>query len=334
MYRADTAVTALLKKAKFGKPVFAMGHSRLITNGLADNQPVYRDSVCLIHNGIIVNHEDLWEKTQKKRKQEIDTEIIAAIIAEDIENGVPVEQAHERVLSLCKGIVACAVALPKLGKLCLFSNNGSLYLGKKDGAWHFASEEFPLKQLRCSGIRQIKDAVILDIPVSADAPEIHETNSRKVNLIPELGTHADEERLLTYFQPNLRRCIKCILPETMPFINFDEHGVCNYCRHYKPRNKPRPVEELFKLVESYRRKDGDDCIVPFSGGRDSCFGLHLIVNELKMKPITYTYDWGMVRDPGRRNISSMSAAHDVDNIIVAADIDKKRMNNARNLKAW
>ena len=103
-------------------------------------------------------------------------------------------------------------------------------------------------------------------------------------------------------------------------IRFDEQGVCNYCHNYKPRNKPRPTSEIFNLVERYRRTEGDDCIVPFSGGRDSCYGLHLIVNELKMKPITYTYDWGMVTDLGRRNISRMCAQLGVENIIVAGSL--------------
>ena len=88
----------------------------------------------------------------------------------------------------------------------------------------------------------------------------------------------------------------------MPYITFDENGVCNYCKSYKLRNIPKPKDELFKLVEPYRKQNQQDCIVPFSGGRDSCFGLHLIVNELKMKPIAYTYDWGMVTDL-RRNIA-------------------------------
>ena len=120
----------------------------------------------------------------------------------------------------------------------------------------------------------------------------------------------------------------------MPYISFDEQGVCNYCNNYKPRNNPKPKEELFDLVTPYRRSKGADCIVPFSGGRDSCWGLHLIVNELKMKPITYTYDWGMVTDLGRRNISRMCAQLGVENIIIAADISKKRHNIAMNLKAW
>ena len=53
-----------------------------------------------------------------------------------------------------------------------------------------------------------------------------------------------------------------------------------------------------------------------------------------MKPITYTYDWGMVSDLGRRNISRMCAKLGVENIIVAADITQKRKNIATNLKAW
>ena len=31
---------------------------------------------------------------------------------------------------------------------------------------------------------------------------------------------------------SLQRCTKCLLPETFPFIVYDEDGVCNYCHHY------------------------------------------------------------------------------------------------------
>ena len=40
----------------------------------------------------------------------------------------------------------------------------------------------------------------------------------------------------------------------------------------------------------------------FSGGRDGGW-LHLIVKELGLKAVAYTYDWGLVTDLGRRNIS-------------------------------
>jgi len=95
-----------------------------------------------------------------------------------------------------------------------------------------------------------------------------------------------------------------------------------------------PKKNCLNWLSPDRRAYGDDCLVPFSGGRDSCYGLHLIVKELKMKPITYTYDWGMVTDLGRRNISRMSAELGVENIIVADDIALKRQNIAKNLSAW
>ena len=74
--------------------------------------------------------------------------------------------------------------------------------------------------------------------------------------------------------------------------------------------------------------------MPFSGGRDSCYSLHLIVKELNLRPVTYTYDWGMVTDLGRRNISRMCSELGVENIIVAADISLKRKNIRMNLEAW
>lgn len=332
--RATGSVTRLLKDVDPHPTEFIMGHSRLITNGLEDNQPVIRDSVCVLHNGIVVNHESLWPSLNRSPNQEIDTEIIAAITAEALENGESVEDISKQVLSRCDGVVACALALPEHGKLCLFSNNGSLYAGRKGDAVYFASEKFPLTELECSGVEQVREGLVIDIPESVADVVVNERNRRTTNLIPALGKHAAEEKLLEFKQHELRRCSKCVLPETMPFIRFDHDGVCNYCTNYQLRNKPRPTEELFGLVEPFRRVGSEDCIVPFSGGRDSCYGLHLICNELKMKPITYTYDWGMVTDLGRRNISRMCARLGVENIIVAADITKKRKNIANNLKAW
>jgi glucosamine--fructose-6-phosphate aminotransferase (isomerizing) len=335
LYRAPIRITNLLRRVSCKASHFVMGHSRLITNGLSDDQPVYRDATCVIHNGIVVNYEILWKKTNRTKNQEIDTEIIAAIAADALDDGVAVEQISQKVLEACRGTVACALAFPKLGKLYLFSNNGSLYVGKKDGSYYFSSEQFPLILLGCIDVDQVRqNGKIIDIPKSTNEPAIHEIKNRTENLIPAIGKYQDEENLLVYPQQQLRRCKRCILPETMPFIKFDKDGVCNYCRNYKLRNKPRPVEEFLNLIESYRRITGNDCIVPFSGGRDSSYGLHLITKELKMKPITYTYDWGMVTDLGRRNVSRMCAELGVENIIIADDISWKRGNIARNFKAW
>jgi hypothetical protein len=333
-YRADFPVDRLLKRIPPLGHLF-FGHSRLVTNGTGDNQPVSREQILVLHNGIVVNEESVWQALGKTPELEIDTEVIPAIIASHLDSGGTVETAAERVLSLTEGVVACAVLIPQLGKLLLFSNNGSLYVGDKSKGTVFSSERYPLEQIGAENIRQVRgEAEILDVPEQAEQIEVREWANRSVDLVPGLGFSASEEALLQYPQPNFRRCTRCILPETMPFISFDSDGVCNYCLSYKTRNQPRPKEELFALIEPYRREHGDEVVVPFSGGRDSSYGLHLIVHELGLRPITYTYDWGMVTDLGRRNVSRMSAKLGVENIIVAADITKKRDHIRRNLNAW
>lgn len=332
--RADFDVLKLLKEKWPDSAQVSLGHSRLITNGLADNQPVVRDGVLVLHNGIVVNADELWRELSVDRELQIDTEVIAGIAVDHIEAGRDVADLPHRILEACRGVVACAVYLNRLGKLLLFSNNGSLYIGELEESHYFSSEYFPLAEIGCPDIVQIKDdAVILDVP-AIDAVDITDHGRRTEDLIPSLAFNAEEDRLLIYPEYSLRRCSRCILPETMPFIHFDDDGVCNYCLNYTLRNVPRAKEELFDLVEPYRRGGPADCILPFSGGRDSCYGLHLVVNELGMNPITYTYDWGMVTDLGRRNISRMCSQLGVENIIVAADISKKRRNIAMNLKAW
>lgn len=334
--RADYDIDKLLSKVKPYKSTIVLGHSRLITNGLGDNQPVVRGKIAAIHNGIIVNEDEVWSKLTVKRLLNIDSELIVAIAEEHLSLNKQIDELPGVILSMCKGVIACAMVLPEHGKLLLFSNNGSLYIGESEGKTYFASERYGLQLINCNNIVQIKEEYkIIDIPNSSAEFNIIDEKTRIENLIPEFKFNTIEEGLLLYEKNDIKRCTKCILPETMPFIKFDSLGVCNYCNTYTPRNNPKPKEELFELIEPYRRKGKElDCIVPFSGGRDSCYGLHLIVNELKMKPVTYTYDWGMVTDLGRRNISRMCAQMGVENIIVAADISQKRKNIRMNLEAW
>ena len=57
VYRADYKITRLVPQVNLRQSKVVLGHSRLITNGISDNQPVVRDNVCVLHNGIVVNHE-------------------------------------------------------------------------------------------------------------------------------------------------------------------------------------------------------------------------------------------------------------------------------------
>ncbi|MEK7463292.1 MAG: N-acetyl sugar amidotransferase [Patescibacteria group bacterium] len=103
----------------------------------------------------------------------------------------------------------------------------------------------------------------------------------------------------THILNNLRRCARCTLPETHETIIFDGEGVCNICRAAETKkdvidwNKRK--QELKKIVEQYKGTGDYDCIVPFSGGKDSTFTLWYIVKELGMKPLVVSFDHGFYR---------------------------------------
>lgn len=133
----------------------------------------------------------------------------------------------------------------------------------------------------------------------------------------------------------LKRCTRCILPETFPFIEFDEKGVCNYCRNYVIKYKSDQISVFYKLIDKYRKRDGsEECIIPFSGGRDSSFVLHFVQREMGLNPIALTYDWGMGTDMANRNIKRICGKLGVRNVIISADIRRKRENIRKNISAW
>lgn len=132
----------------------------------------------------------------------------------------------------------------------------------------------------------------------------------------------------------LRRCSRCVLPETMPFIEFDGDGVCNYCRTYRKREYVGE-EAVRRMADSLRRTGGEcDSLVSFSGGRDSSYGLHYFVRELGLHPLAFSYDWGMVTDLAIRNQRRMCERLGVKLVTVTADLAVKRCNIRKNILAW
>ena len=331
--RADHSIDQLLKSLETTECQLLFGHSRLITNGMADNQPVVLEGILVIHNGIVVNTDDVWKHLARAPQLEVDTEVIAAIAQEHVKKFGSLKGVTEQILALCKGSMSCVVVSTASSEMVLFSNTGSMFRAKLGSADLFSSERFPLDQLGAGGVQQVYSEVLLTTPEIQNV-KVGDLKRDRSNFVPRFHFNESEFRVLEHAQPDLQRCSKCILPITMPFIEFDEDGVCNFCKNYKIRNSPKPTSEMESLLAKYRRTSGTEAIMPFSGGRDSSFALHLAVKELGLKVLAYTYDWGMVTDLGRRNISRMCAELGVENIVVAADIDKKRKYIRRNLEAW
>ena len=82
----------------------------------------------------------------------------------------------------------------------------------------------------------------------------------------------------------MKSCSKCLLPETHETIEFDNHGVCNICNQHKFKKEKidwfKKSEEFNNIINKYRSKYPYDCIVPFSGGKDSVFTLYKLAHEI------------------------------------------------------
>lgn len=107
------------------------------------------------------------------------------------------------------------------------------------------------------------------------------------------------------FPDNLRRCKRCLLPETYETIEFDGEGVCNICRSAEHKGTGIDWDErkrlLDALIEKYRGKGDYDCIVPYSGGKDSTFQLYYLIKEYGLKPLVVRFNQGFMRPTIQEN---------------------------------
>lgn len=98
---------------------------------------------------------------------------------------------------------------------------------------------------------------------------------------------------------DLKRCTKCLTPETHESVTFDNDGVCSVCRQIEFKDGKIDWEkrkgDFAELIESYRGKYDYDCIVPFSGGKDSTWTLYYLMKEFKIKPLVVRFDHGFMR---------------------------------------
>ena len=97
----------------------------------------------------------------------------------------------------------------------------------------------------------------------------------------------------------MKKCIKCLLPETHESIIFNEDGLCNICVQNIYKNNEiewsSRKNELDELIESHRGKYEYDCIIPFSGGKDSTWTLYYLIKEYNLKPLVVRFDHGFLR---------------------------------------
>ncbi len=369
-------------------PFVCFGHARLVTNGSMEysynNQPVIKDGIVGIHNGIIVNDAALWQQyPDLQRKFQVDTEVALSSIRHMLRSGENLERSLQQLYRDIRGTASMAMLFDDRPEVVLATNNGSLYLcvNADQTCLFFASElhiaekiietmgnslamsRADIKHIGANEAYSINPAILSmhSIHLSkeaslSDAPDPTYSMHRAIQF-KELQGHPMEGLETTATTPSvahrklqdifgaqyarvtqaiagLKRCTRCVLPETMPFISFDANGVCNYCQKYV-RIQYRGTASLDAELRLHTQDPKHaQYVVCLSGGRDSSYGLYYMKKVLGLHVVAYSYDWGMVTDLARRNQARMCGALGVEHIIVSADIREKRSNIRKNVLAW
>jgi glucosamine--fructose-6-phosphate aminotransferase (isomerizing) len=350
------------RKSGKGASLAITGHSRLVTNGFQsnddNNQPVINRGSVGIHNGIVVNDRAIaGARPQIQLSSEVDSELLVGLLRSEYDECGDLIEAARRTFETIEGSASLSMFFDVLPCLLLATNTGSLFTASDEQSSFviFASERFILQRLIESQdlrrhfstlrLRQVTAghalAIHLDPPDADVDPivpfDLQRVDSARLNGVFQRagsaasgGTGRAKVVDLTRRAAGLKRCVRCILPETYPFMDFDADGSLQLLPQLEDdRGQGRP-RRCAQAVEPYRSKDGEpDVIVAFSGGRDSAYGLHYVKKVLGMNPVAFTYDWGMVTDLARRNQARMCGKLGVEHILRSADIPPSAATCAR-----
>ena len=99
------------------------------------------------------------------------------------------------------------------------------------------------------------------------------------------------------------------MPDTRPRVVFDADGVCNACRNSQEKARidwPARRREFLEYIDRYRARSGAyNCIVPWSGGKDSSYIAHRLKFEFGLNPLLVTFSPLLPSEIGSHNREEM-----------------------------
>jgi acyl-CoA synthetase (AMP-forming)/AMP-acid ligase II/acyl carrier protein len=132
--------------------------------------------------------------------------------------------------------------------------------------------------------------------------------------------------VVTLFQPQtsrtsgvVKQCTSCGLPDNYPGTTLDPEGICNTCRDFNTLKER--FRSYFKtkadlqviLNQAKETKTGMyDCMVLYSGGKDSTYMLYQLVKEMGMTPLVFSLDNGYISEEAKGNIRRVTDDLGVD----------------------
>jgi len=98
---------------------------------------------------------------------------------------------------------------------------------------------------------------------------------------------------------------------------IDKHGVSDAWKYSRIKKKIKWInreKKLLNLLNRFRGKGEFDCLVPGSGGKDSCFAAHVLKYKYGMNPLTVTWPPILYTSYGKKNFLNWIKSGSFQNI--------------------
>lgn len=129
------------------------------------------------------------------------------------------------------------------------------------------------------------------------------------------------------YNPPVKRCRECVMPEITGVIELNEDGVCHICSNdrgnagnggvsFDDKHAEEKLAIFRRKIEKMLRPDRTyDCAVAVSGGKDSIMTLYIAVKQLGLKPLAIFVDNGFALQEMYDNVRNATDILGVDLII-------------------
>jgi N-acetyl sugar amidotransferase len=144
-----------------------------------------------------------------------------------------------------------------------------------------------------------------------------------------------------YTDREYQQCTRCIMDTTVPNIKFDHSGRCNYCDVHDNLDKRYSLDgkaqkDLTKIVKSIKLSGQGkkyDCVMGFSGGRDSSYMLYHAKNILGLRPLAVHFNDGFGNPVAGENMAKIAKKLDIDLRTITSDWKESKDLRITGLKA-
>jgi len=145
--------------------------------------------------------------------------------------------------------------------------------------------------------------------------------ARRVHVDPATGVATPLER----------SCARCLLSDDLPGVSLHPSGLCNHCLQYEQQVLSGAYSETraLELIHALRGSGTPDCVLAYSGGKDSAAALLVARQRYGLHPVAVLVDNGFIPDQVKEAAREFCESLDTRLIIRPIEIARQTAESLR-----